>query len=87
MFRIGFELEELPIFADPGFLGWESCPALVVFEFTFFLRYNDFLPFTFDVAAKLTSFYFYLVVFRLWWVCMLSLSVFVWWLWLEQLYL
>ena len=75
LFNNGFEFDKEVIFADPGFFGWANCPALVVFELTFFLRYSDFLPFKFVVPAKLVSFYFYFyfAVFRLLWAWKLSL--------------
>ena len=88
LLKIVFELEEFPILLVLGFLGCESCPALIVFVLTFFLLSSDFrppiTPLVVEVTAKLA--YFSLVVFKLVCKCRLSLSVFVWWLWVDPLY-
>lgn len=82
LFKIVFELEELPILFVFDFFGWESCPALIVFVLIFFLRSSDLrppaVPLDSEGTAKLA--YFSFVVFKLLQTCRLSLSVFVWWL-------
>jgi hypothetical protein len=69
------ELEEFPIFPGLDFFGCESCPALIVFVFVFFLRSSDLrppiAPFPIEVVAKLA--YFSFVVFKFVCKCKLSL--------------
>lgn len=71
LLRIVFELEELVIF--PAFFTWVSWPALVVLACKVFFLSNDFLP-PGKFCVILNPNYFSLVVFKVCWVRILSLS-------------